>query len=281
MRGLAPFGSLKMRLLAIVARRRGRGGEAFAPEDAATPAEHRDFAAAFDEMARESAIRENSLKRSLVENEFLLRELHHRVKNSLQIVQSYLSLTRRLDGRSSDSEAIAAMEARVQVLAIAYRKAFSDGRMRDVRVRLFAEELARTLARTFRRPGFALELEADVTTALTIDRAIPMGLALVEAVMAGLQAKGARAVRIQIVEDPLRRLELRVSTDGALAANAPDRRLMAGLALQLGAAVEDRGPGVAVDWRFQGGPPPALALSDAPSPAPGASLARRRQNQRP
>lgn len=252
--------------LAIVARRRGGGEAPVAPEDAAMPQELRDFAAAFNEMARESAIREDSLKRSLAENEFLLRELHHRVKNSLQIVQSYLSLTRRLDAGSAGSDAIAAMEARVQVLAIAYRKAFSEGRMRDVRVRLFAEELARTLAQIFRRPGFALELEADVTTALMLDRAIPMGLALVEAVMAGLQAKGARVVRIRIAEDPLRRLELSVSTDGALAADAPDRQLMAGLALQLGAAVEDRGPGVAVDWRFQGAPPPALALSHA-SPA--------------
>jgi len=244
--------------LAILARRRGQGERAFAPMDVAMPTELRDFASTFNEMARESAIREDSLKRSLTENEFLLRELHHRVKNSLQIIQSYLSLTRRLDSASSESIAIAAMEARVQVLSIAYRKAFSEGRMRDVRIRLFAEELTRNLAQSFRRPGLSLELDADITTALMIDRAIPMGLALVEAVMAGLRTSGPRAIRVALSEGADRRLELRITTDGALPANMPDGRLMSGLALQLGAEVEPCGPGEILHWRFQGAPPPMV-----------------------
>jgi two-component sensor histidine kinase len=249
--------------LAILARRRGQTAKAFAPMEVGMPAELREFASTFNEMARESAIREDSLKRSLAENEFLLRELHHRVKNSLQIIQSYLSLTRRLDGAVGDSDAIAAMEARVQVLAIAYRKAFSEGRMRDVRMRLFAEELTRNLSQTFRRPGLTLELEAEITTALMIDRAIPMGLALVEAVMAGLKAGGARRVRVLIAERERRQVELCVSTDGTLEQNKPDERLMAGLALQLGATVEGREAGVIIHWRFQGAPPPVLPPSSA------------------
>ncbi|HEY1943920.1 MAG TPA: sensor histidine kinase [Roseiarcus sp.] len=248
--------------LAILARRRGQSAKAFAPMDVGMPAELRDFAATFNEMARESSIREDSLKRSAAENEFLLRELHHRVKNSLQIIQSYLSLSRRLDGASNDSEAITAMEARVQVLAVAYRKAFSQGRMRDLRVRLFAEELTRHLSQSFRRTGLTLELEAEITTALMIDRAIPMGLALVESVMAGMRAEGARRVLILIVERERRQLELCVSTDGELAKNKPDDRLMMGLAVQLGATIEHRDPGVIIHWRFQGGPPPILPALD-------------------
>ena len=247
--------------LAILARRRGQGAKPLAPMDAGMPTELRDFAAIFNDMARESAIREDSLKRSVAENEFLLRELHHRVKNSLQIIQSYLSLTRRLDSVSAESEALAAMEARVQVLAVAYRKAFAEGRMRDLRVRMFAEELTRNLSQSFRRPGLALELEAEVTTALVIDRAIPMGLALVEAVMAGLRAPGARWVRILIVERERRQLELRVWTDGTLTKNKPNDRLMTGLAQQLGATIEEREAGVILHWCFQGGPPPALPSS--------------------
>jgi two-component sensor histidine kinase len=247
--------------LAILERRRGKRSKAFAPMDVRMPSELRDFAATFNEMARESEIREDSLKRSLAENEFLLRELHHRVKNSLQIIQSYLSMTRRLDGPSSESDAIPAMEARVQVLAIAYRKAFSEGRMRDVRVRLFAEELIRNLAQAFRRPGLTLELEAEITTALTIDRSIPMGLALVEAVIAGLRARDARQVRVLIAERERRQLELWVSTDGTLAPNKPDERLMTGLAQQLDATVEEGAAGVIIHWRFQGGPPPILPTS--------------------
>ncbi|MBV8662845.1 MAG: sensor histidine kinase [Hyphomicrobiales bacterium] len=241
---------------AILARRRGQTAKAFAPMDVGMPSELRDFAATFNEMARESTIREDSLKRSLAENEFLLRELHHRVKNSLQIIQSYLALTRRLDGVSADCEPIAAMEARVQVLAIAYRIAFAEGRMRDVRVRPFVEELTRNLSHAFHHEGLTLELDAQITTALMIDRAIPMGLALVEAVMAGLKAERAHYVRIVIVERERRQLAISVSTDGKLADGKPEEQLMAGLARQLAATTEPLAPGAVMCWRFQGGPPP-------------------------
>ena len=82
---------------AAMRARKAGGGAPLAPENDEMPSELRDLAASFNEMMRESEIREQSLKTSLAENEFLIRELHHRVKTSLQIIQSYLSLTRRLD----------------------------------------------------------------------------------------------------------------------------------------------------------------------------------------
>ena len=168
---------------AILARRSGVVG-ALAPVKQGMPSELRDFAVLFNEMSQESAIRERSLKLSIAENQFLLRELNHRVKSSLQIIQSYLSLTRRLDRTTANRSGVAAMEARVQVLSIAYREALSEGRMQDVRIRQFAEEIVDSLSQSFKRPGVLLELKADVQAALMVDRAIPFGLALVESVMA-------------------------------------------------------------------------------------------------
>src|SRR5271165_3628421 len=223
---------------AAVRARRAGGGAPLAPENDEMPSELRDLAASFNEMTRESEIREQSLKTSLAENEFLIRELHHRVKTSLQIIQSYLSLTRRLDGSSAEQGSLAAMEARVQVLSIAYRKAFSAGRMRDVRIRQFATEIVDNLSLSFERPGLTLDLKADVSSALVIDRAIPLGLALVEGVMAGLAAQDAHLVWVRIGELDDLRVDLRVETDGALPPDRPNSKLMAGLALQLEASVE-------------------------------------------
>ncbi len=243
---------------AAMRARRAGGGAPLAPENDEMPSELRDLAASFNEMTRESEIREQSLKTSLAENEFLIRELHHRVKTSLQIIQSYLSLTRRLDGSSGEQGSVAAMEARVQVLSIAYRKAFSAGRMRDVRIRQFATEIVENLSLSFERPGLTLELNADVSAALVIDRAIPLGLALVESVMAGLAAQDAHLVSVRIGELDDLRVDLRVETDGALAPNRPNAKLMAGLALQLEASVESLDVGTILRWRFQGGPPPVI-----------------------
>ena len=245
--------------IAAAMRARGAGGGApLAPENDEMPSELRDLAASFNEMRRESELREQSLRTSLAENEFLIRELHHRVKTSLQIIQSYLSLTRRLDGLSAEHGSVAAMEARVQVLSIAYRKAFSAGRMRDVRIRQYAAEIVDNLSVSFERPGLTLELNADVSAALMIDRAIPLGLALVESVMAGLTAQDAHLVSVRIDELDDRKVDVRVETDGALAPDRPNAKLMAGLALQLEASVESLDLGTILRWRFQGGPPPVI-----------------------
>lgn len=131
--------------------------------------------------------------------------------------------------------------------------------MRDVRIRQFAAEIVDNLSQSFRRPGAALELKADVNAALMIDRAIPLGLALVESVMVGLDAEDAHVVTVRIGELDDLRVELRVSTDGALAGDKPNAKLMAGLALQLGASVESPDAGTIARWRFQAGPPPVLA----------------------
>jgi two-component sensor histidine kinase len=248
---------------AMLSRKAG-SGTLRAPENDEMPSELRDLAASFNEMTRESEIREQSLKNSLAENELLLRELHHRVKTSLQIIQSYLSLTRRLDGSSTEQANVAAIEARVQVLSIAYRKAFSEGRMRDVRIRQFAAEIVDNLSLAFERPGVTLELRVDVSAALMIDRAIPLGLALVESVMGGLAAEDVHLVTVRIGELDDLRVEMRVATDGVLAPDRPNAKLMAGLALQLEASVESPEAGAIIRWRFQAGPPPVLAYADAP-----------------
>lgn len=242
---------------AMLARKSGIGAPA-APEDADMPDELRDLAEAFNEMARESAAREQSLKASLAENEFLLWELNHRVKTSLQIIQSYLSLTRRFDSGAADQSAVIALEARVQVLSIAYRKALAQGRMRDIAIREFAVQIVDSLSQSFQRPGLALELTADVRAALNIDRAIPLGLALVESVTAGVEAEQAHVVDVRIEELNDMRVELRVSTDGVLAGHKPNPRLMAGLASQLDASMEPPAAGAIIRWRFQGGPPLVL-----------------------
>jgi signal transduction histidine kinase len=98
--GFAYAGALQSELLRGVGAIRAAmrtmnadGAVGLAPE-VGTQKTLREFAADYNEMAREAASRAQSLRMSLAENEFLLRELNHRVKSSLQIIQSYVSLTR-------------------------------------------------------------------------------------------------------------------------------------------------------------------------------------------
>jgi len=80
----------------------------------------------------------------------------------------------------------------------------------------------------------------------------------VESIMAGLAAQDAHLVSVRIDELDNLRVDLRVETDGALAPDRPNAKLMAGLALQLEASVEIVDVGTILRWRFQGGPPPVI-----------------------
>jgi two-component sensor histidine kinase len=220
-----------------------------APTDPALPHDIRSVAQSFNAMVGSARAREEQLAATLKENRFLMRELHHRVKNSLQVIQSYLALSRRQDHDAAQAS-LAETEARVQVLSTAYRLALTDSGMRPVPVSPLAEEIVGKLIATVRHPqqNIALALASDAS--LVVDRVIPLGLALVEGVIAGLKAGGATQVTVRLGELDDGRTELRITTDGQVATIPAPVRIMKGLAMQLEASPQPNGPGDVMRWRF-------------------------------
>ena len=72
-------------------------------------------------MADSIASHEAELQSALHEQKRLTREVHHRVKNNLQIVSSLLSIQGRETANSEVSRAYATVQARVAALAIVHR----------------------------------------------------------------------------------------------------------------------------------------------------------------
>lgn len=220
-----------------------------APDQSSMPRELRSVARDFNAMVDEGQARERNLQDTLEQNHFLMRELHHRVKNSLQVIQSYLSLSRREAGASRNAE-IADTEARVLVLSVAYRLALTDGGMRPVPLRAIAEEVVSNLASSIRRDNQWISLEADIEAVIDVDRAIPFGLAIVEAVAASLRTPGCLSARV-IVSESDNICSLEITADVPIALNKPLKRILQGLLLQLRAATgELDDPAKVLAWRF-------------------------------
>jgi len=106
------------------------------------------------------------------------------------------------------------------------------------------------LSASVRQPGQYIDVRIDADTGLVVDRIIPLGLALVEASVAGLKAEGATCltVRLLTLEDGL--LDLQVASDGILTPKVPAPKIMAGLAAQLEARAEHKAPEEVLRWRF-------------------------------
>lgn len=238
---------LKVIDLAARARREGRSEQVAMAE--AMPSDVKLLATSFNDMVADADKREMALRASFEANEFLMRELHHRVKNSLQVIQSYLALSRRLNKRSDDRHLIET-EAKVQVLSTAYRLALLEGAMRPVPLGEFVREILDNLSNALKLKTQSVDVHVETNAGLVVDRTIPIGLALVEAVAAALAADQARTINVWVRDQGDGSIEIAVTSDGKLDDETPPPKIMAGLALQLGAVVLARDPGFALKWQF-------------------------------
>ena len=231
------------------ARVRALNGNVLAPVDPTMPEDIRLVAEAFNTMVTEGNKREEALRETLGTNQYLLKELNHRVKNSLQVIQSYLSISRR-QRPGIEQAHFAETEAMVQVMSTAYRLALIDGTMRPVSMKPFAEEVIANIASSLRQKDQWIDVKVETAASLAVDRVIPFGLILVEAIIAGLRASDAQLVRVRVATINDGGVEVIISTDGILKKGSPPPRIIAGLAAQLEATSHTAASGNFLQWTF-------------------------------
>ena len=121
--------------------------------------------------------------RLLGEREVLLREVHHRVKNNLQVVASLVHLHARTLDDPAALAALRQMRGRVEAMALVHRRLYGEGDLRTVRAPAYLGELVDLLAGTYAAGKGWVEAEAEVApVALGVDAAVPLGLAVAELV---------------------------------------------------------------------------------------------------
>lgn len=147
------------------------------------PAEIRRLARAMDQMVQAIEARDASLTESLEEKDALMREIHHRVKNNLQVITSLLNMQQR---SLSDPAAKAAMKdtrQRITALALIYRSLYQSETLKQVDVGRFFQDLVGQLiaADSTHGPAIDTHVEADMLL-VDPDKLAPMALWAVEAV---------------------------------------------------------------------------------------------------
>ncbi len=113
------------------------------------------------------------------------RAFHHRIKNSLQIIQSYLALARR-EHMPNRNISLVEAEARVLVISGAYRLALGEGNDHHLCIKAFIDQIVMSALQLLPAPLQQIRGSITVTTMLALDQAIPIGLGIVEAAISGL-----------------------------------------------------------------------------------------------
>jgi two-component sensor histidine kinase len=204
------------------------------------PPEIRELAATLDDMAAGIVARDASLRDSLGEKDALMREIHHRVKNNLQIISSLLNMQQRALTDPAARTALNDTRQRITALAQIYRALYQGPDLKRVDLRPFLEELTALLLAGDSMGGGPIrtEVHADPLV-IDPDRLAPLALFAVEAITnAQKHALGERG-GVLTVDFFVRgeEAELAIGDDGPGAPKGPvegvGRTLMTAFARQL------------------------------------------------
>lgn len=120
-----------------------------------------------------------SLSTSLQQKEVLIKEMHHRVKNNLQVISSMLRMQSRYVKDEAATAALLEGCNRVESIALVHRKLYQDDHPEAINLFSFAEDMFRQIKSLYNRPDAALDNKLPQAL-FSINIAIPLGLILNE-----------------------------------------------------------------------------------------------------
>ena len=125
---------------------------------------------------------EDMIRASLSEKELLLREIHHRVKNNLQVVSSLLNMQSAQIKNEEALQIFKESQNRVKSMALIHEKLYSSQNLSKIKFDDYIRNLSTHLFRTYKIDSnvIILNLNIDKDILLGIDTAIPCGLILNE-----------------------------------------------------------------------------------------------------
>ena len=113
----------------------------------------------------------------------LLKEIHHRVKNNLQLVSSLIALQSEYVQNESDRALFKDTQHRVRSMALIHEKLYQTDDLADIDFAVYLQGLVSELARSYRLNPARTSVSVDVESIrLGIDTAIPCGLLVNELV---------------------------------------------------------------------------------------------------
>ncbi|NQV66420.1 MAG: PAS domain S-box protein, partial [SAR86 cluster bacterium] len=178
-----------------------------------------DRTQALEREIAETMLVQRELANSLREKELLLKELHHRVKNNMQVMSSLLSIQAESAGNEQLAELLGESQQRIKSMALIHENLYQSKDLLEIDFDDYITMLAGGLRHLYEVPGVVVSLDIRVTNvSLDIDSAVPCGLIINELIsnslkhgFVGRQGEGTIFVEFSQVEG---RYVLHIRDDG-------------------------------------------------------------------
>ncbi|MFD1881780.1 sensor histidine kinase [Paracoccus pacificus] len=214
------------------------------------PAEIADVSQTFHNMARILIRDEEQLEASVDEKTVLLKEVHHRVKNNLQLIASIISMQSRAIDNADARRVLRSVQDRVSSLATIYRNLYQAEHLDAVEADRLLSEIISKMATATANDGSKLRLDTDLAPlTLVPDQAVPLSLLATEAFTNAMkyvsmpegQTEAWVSVRLSRGDDGTAMLEIRNSIgagDTGAEGTGLGSQLIEAFATQLNSEVE-------------------------------------------
>ncbi len=165
----------------------------------------------------ERTLAQENLKLSLKEKEALLREVHHRVKNNLQVVSSLLHIQTQQFDDPRTRMVFEESQHRIRAMALVHEKLYHSDNLSNINFGEYLESVVGQLIRSYSREGIRLALSLE-SIEMDVEVAIPCGLVVNELVTNALKhafpddGTGTISVGLRRLSDRI--IELTVADDG-------------------------------------------------------------------
>ncbi len=161
------------------------------PVPADMPSELREVGEAFDTMTRRILADEADLANSLHDKNVLLKEVHHRVKNNLQLITSIVNMQIRQSRSNEATDMLKRLQDRVLGLSIIHRNLYHASSLSKVRADILVREMVNEiLMRALGHHSGVRITHALDTTVLYPDQAVPLALMANETITNALKFLG-------------------------------------------------------------------------------------------
>lgn len=168
-----------------------------------------------EQLKTEISIKEEALK----ENDLLLHEMHHRIKNNLQLLNSLLSLQSQNTESPEARRALQSSRDTVGAIGLLHHQLYRSADFRKVPLAPYVRDLVTYFNDAFGLKARSIELEYSCDTVdIDIDKAIPIGLVMNElvtnAIKHAFESRAQGSISLDLTKD-VDRVTLLVADDGA------------------------------------------------------------------
>ncbi|MBS3819439.1 MEDS domain-containing protein [bacterium] len=145
-----------------------------------------EFAFALDISERKKA--EEQIQKNLKEKEVLLREIHHRVKNNMQVISSLLNIQSSRTEDKKAQEALKATQKRVYSMALIHDRLYKSEDLASVDFSQYIKQISNHLLSYYRGKMGKVTIRKDIKNVfIDINKAVPLGLIVNELVSNSLK----------------------------------------------------------------------------------------------